>query len=400
MDMNRANITGQHIRPTIKAFVAYVCLLAITANCNATELETRMKKLEDQYRNIPPIHFEANQTITFDGPADKRVMKTVYTYWGQEEKYRTDFSFIDEIDPKNTKTLNFAYNGQRFQRLDLSGSILNYRKEDINITPGLPHNPMIYPLIYSRAFLLDPKIKGTHLRLKDLDSDSLWNSLLTNSKVIQHDKSNGTMMVELSYKGNGDQYTYHLHFGKTPDYIPQRVDVIAKDGKTVSIVTINEFQSVESQGKISYWPKVISFQINMPDGKILLQSTVTSLELSKELPPGIFDLDFARADVVWDDDLEIALKTPRGNIPYPEMLTHAEMSILNNSDPIAEAKEKIDEAENHKSSPHDKNLDATVASQTSLRPKRKYIMYFGIGAILAIALTCTFLHGRAKKSKT
>lgn len=128
------------------------------------------------------------------------------------------------------------------------------------------------------------------------------------------------MVVELSMKGSGD-IGYRVHFGQDPDYMPIQITAFSEKGK--SIVKIDEYYSIEVNEKRTYWPKSVKHESSKAkNGKVVkmyMDTTIRTLELGKELPPGIFELDFTRADLVWDDDLEMAVKHPKGYVRTPDL---------------------------------------------------------------------------------
>jgi len=303
------------------------------ANTN-NNAKDKVKSLILQYQNIPSVHFIAEQKTFFNGPtdADKRTHENKYEYWGNAEKYRSTFSSSDTMDGEKLIDVDVAYNGEKFQRFDASSLIMNYRQEDINITPSFPHNPMIYPVIFCRPFLLSPEDKGSHLRLKDINNDTLLKSVLENCIAIDEDTA------KIQTKFGNQTYIYYLYFDGGSGSLPRKIELFADNQKMLSI-DFNEFFTDPKDEKIN-WPKSNKYTVHLKDGEIILDSNLSVFELEAKIHDGVFDLDHTKAKYIWDDDLELAVKRTMDRVPFPSLLedTSDQQNISHEQINIAKAK--------------------------------------------------------------
>ncbi len=279
--------------------------------CNADSLDLRLKALREQYQAVSSVRFEADMDTVF--LSSNRSLFTTYGYWGQGERYRTDLFATNESHTKRKEMISIAYNGERFQRLDLKDSFLNYCRGDRSVTPSLSPNPALSPVRFLLPYVANAEEDGVHLRFKDLSSDELWSKAAAHTRVVQGADAGGPMVVEFLGQNGGD-VCYEVRFGDHPNHMPTQVIELSEIGK--AIVKIGEYYPVELNGKMTYWPQSITTDIvvsGVPGAHA--QVTVKPMEFNEEPPPGVFDLDFTRASLVWDDDLKVAVKHPSGDVP-------------------------------------------------------------------------------------
>jgi len=300
------------ISKKLKNLFALVTLgMLFPSICAGNELLRRLQLLRLNYSHAPTVHFKASSIISIgeEGIGEKQTGLVSYEYWGEGGKYRVNYSSKARDSGKMFRDHSIAYNGERFQNFDIIASEFNFRAKDISYTPEVSPNLMLYPVRF-----LSPgwRKQGAHLRFKDLSDDKLWDYVYSSAKPISNKDTTGGLAFELpgGYM-QGLEFTCHVFLGSDPDYMPVKIVRFSNDRSMVMTLEINDYHTVQIDGKKTYWPKSVRSQI-IERGEVVLreETTLQKLALGDDLPPGIFNLDFSMADVVQDDDSRTTLRTP------------------------------------------------------------------------------------------
>ena len=285
------------------------------------QLSPRFQKLRENYQHLPPIHFAVDIGMFFlpnEGSQERRIV-THYEYWGEGQKYRIDTSLSRDNDPEGGKgkQITYAYDGDRFQRFDITRSELNYSKKETATLPEIVPDPMLYPVLFMSPGVERP---GERLRFKDLQDDAAWERILKSVRAGQ--STNGWLVAKIPAGRLGDKEChFRIYFGQDPNFMPRKIERVSEDGNVSARFTIEEYVVVNANGKNTYWPKAVRFE-TIVDGNVQIncETTLRMLDIGTPLPPGVFTIDHTLADTVWDDDVQIAVKTKKSFRVSPGIL--------------------------------------------------------------------------------
>jgi hypothetical protein len=179
----------------------------------------------------------------------------------------------------------------------------------------------------------------------------LWlEHILREAKVVSNGDSGNGFVFEIparkSLDSKGGFDMYRVHFGENPDYMPIKIVGLRSDDSASITFTINEYQVVDYKGDRTYWPKSVTTEIMA--NKIVTfvdKTTIKKLDVGKDIPPEIFTLDFTSADVVWDDDLEMPVKTKNMLEAYTPEMKDMLMYDFTDKDIVSHTTTKLDSNE-------------------------------------------------------
>ena len=281
------------------------------------DLAGRLKELKDQYQSIDSIHLKASTDATVDlaliggEPGTTDVVHNTYEYWAKDRNYRFKSFYESKTMPR--MHWDVAYNGTFFQMYDREISRFTFGREDKDPVPMAPVNPLYHPLTFlSRN---DDNCRTCTLKLIDVTNDNIWEKKIAKAKLITtSDQTPGQMVAE--FPGgvmDGKDFVFHVYFGDNPDWLPVRINRVETNGTVITSTVIEEYESVTIDGRILYLPKSVDWTLPSEEGRlpIRFRTNVEQCQINKELPPDIFTIDYSSADIVWDDDLRVFLKTEK-----------------------------------------------------------------------------------------
>jgi hypothetical protein len=125
-----------------------------------------LENLRRKYAEINSVHIAADAKIALYG-SKFTVGLGSFEYWAQGNRYR--YSCRTDKSLKLATDLDVAYNGERFQFLDLRAGTLSYRSlDEVRSTAALP-NPLFLPVEYLSKE--DDDCVLCRLRLSDMKSN-------------------------------------------------------------------------------------------------------------------------------------------------------------------------------------------------------------------------------------
>jgi hypothetical protein len=272
---------------------------------------TSLENVRNKYAEINSVHLVADAKIVIFG-ARFAVGVGSFEYWAQGNEYR--YKCRTDKSLKLATDLDVAYNGERFQFLDLRSGTLSYRlSDDVRSTAALP-NPLFLPVEYLSKE--DDDCSLCRLRLTDMKANNeRWN---TRSQGLREKRQyDGTGVVtdlempggvvqkrpfkiRLKMKGDGEE-----------DLWPAQIEKVDPEGHILeSIVFSNPMDK-------RFLPLPRDILITTFDDKgnlaLRLEYSVRVLEINHLLDKEVFRISFDEAETVWDSDGRRFVKEKKSN---------------------------------------------------------------------------------------
>ncbi|HEV7798214.1 MAG TPA: hypothetical protein VGO73_08670 [Pyrinomonadaceae bacterium] len=273
-----------------------------------------LENLRRRYAEVNSVHLVADAKIVLYG-VNFAVGLGSFEYWEQDKQYR--YKCRTDRSLKLATDVDVAYNGERFQFLDLRSGTLSYRSsDDFRSIAALP-NPLFLPVEYLSKE--DDDCGLCRLRLSELKSENeRWASRARalELKVRQYD-SNGVITdlempggtiqkhlfkIRLRMKGKAEENTW-----------PSEIDKIDQDGHVLASVVFNNFMD----NSMLPVPRDTSITVFDDKGNLALrlEYTVKLLEINQRLQNDVFNISFDDAESVWDSDGKKFVKEKRSKAP-------------------------------------------------------------------------------------
>lgn len=307
-----------HVSIPIVAFV--LSLLPATVGFAASP-EDVLGKVRDSYLQLGNMHVKVNTvTLTMSSGREGPAQNGRFEYWSDGEKrYRIESRFQGRV-PQELIDWSVAYDGSRYQQLEKQTSLLTYGKKRQNVLPLIPPNALFNPVM----FLLSPQEASQAVRLDiaEIRDDARWKALCARATVASN--GNGETVVTLRTPGEEtsarDTATTTItmcsqegltHLPRIIEYPPDKHGIVTR-------VIIDDYQSVQIKGYQRSLPKTTRV-LAIQDGKVVCSyhATIEALDVGMPVPPGIFTLDASKANTVYDEDVQVFIKT-LGGFRLPE----------------------------------------------------------------------------------
>lgn len=312
--MKTMSLTSHTSRHILRLTIAFLSVSIISAAATAISAVATAQDLADvlgQFKSISSIHFAAsvdaglvaNATCCADIEPDS-VIEGTFEYWAADGKYR----FNSYMDPTKYPGMDcqVAYDGQYFQLLQNSESILTFSSQDnANAVMMLP-NPLLqllqfrYPLTDANAQL--------RLRLKDVISDVTPAEFLNVNWVTVEEA--GRVLERAEFPGGtyqGQTYVHHVLVEPGIRNKPIRIDRVSVDGTTLTSTQFAHYFRITTANGPTYWPRSVIISVSDAQGVKVgkMSFVITNFSLDGAILQEAFTISTEGVQTVWDDDLEV-----------------------------------------------------------------------------------------------
>lgn len=300
---------GSNVRNAIVS-VPMAAILCLSCCARADTLDLVFEHLRANYSRVPPLHFRALETTEIMWADGNKRSSGRYEYWQEGNMYRVDYERRDSSLDKSSHEVQLAYDGRRTQWYDNNGNILRYQRKAYISTPSFPPNPAVYPARFCQNFISNYQL-GRQLQVQELADESLWNSIRAHAFLSSETDPEGRIMVDIECPAGSRVSLCRVWIDKDVGWMPVRVDELGKQGELLTSTRIKDWLTTNSDGKIMYWPRTIEYEEHPnPRTTVRLTSVTEELTCGGSIEPDVFQLDVTKAVLVWDDDIEMALKRP------------------------------------------------------------------------------------------
>lgn len=306
------------VSPTYFPRVSSICWLAVctawlAAPSFAQDGDPDLREVVEQFQSVSSLHFTASVDLrVFSADlvgccvgiaADGTVISGKMEYWAAGDMYRLN-SYMDPAKYPGMDS-EFAYDGQHFQLLLKSGSVLTYSAQDnASVVIMLP-NPLLELLQFRYPFT--EANAGLRLRLKDVISDQIpeefWNVNCVNVE------ENGQVLERAEFPGGtyqGQQYVHHVFTLPGSRNKPLRIDWVTTEA-TISSAEFSHYFRVATTSGPTFWPRSVILRAFDSQGKRAAEMSfvITDFSVNAAIPQEIFTISTVGVQTVWDDDLQM-----------------------------------------------------------------------------------------------
>lgn len=312
-------LRGKTWTPAVLAIVLFVAAGTIYAawfsqernKLNKGKAVVALENLRRKYTSVNSVHIVADAKITVYG-GNFAVGRGSFEYWAEGFRYRIKCSTDKPL--KLNSDVDIAYNGERFQFLDVAAGTLSFSStEDFRSHAALP-NPFFLPVDFlSRS---DDDCGLCKLRLSDVKSENeRWSrrAQALEKKAERYDSSNN-LVTELEMPGGTTQKTpfnlrVTMHGPDEETAWPLQIEKIDLNRRVRASVSFKDYQ----ESSPLRLPRDIAVIVYDEKGNptFRLEYTVTLTEINQQLDPGIFTISFDDAEGVWDSDKMLFVKENR-----------------------------------------------------------------------------------------
>lgn len=270
-----------------------------------------LENLRQQYASINSIHIVANAKIVVYGQKFA-VGDGSFEYWAEGTRYRVKCRTDKQL--KLSSDVDIAYNGERFQFLDLASGILSYRStDDFRSYAALP-NPLFLPVDFMSHS--DDECRLCSLRLSDMKfNNERWNSRARALRVMARDyDTKDGMITDLEMPGGTFKKTpfklrVRMQGSDEERSLPSQIERIDSAGRVRASIS---FKSIVENDSLRL-PREMLIKVFDEKGNLTfrLEYLVTLLEINQPLDKKTFTIDFDDAEGVWDSDAKKFIKEKR-----------------------------------------------------------------------------------------
>ena len=318
------------------------CVLALQPPVCADIARDNLVKALGEYRLFRTLHCVFRTTVSFP-PEGIRNASEMQEFWSDGDKYR----ILDQ--PDNALKMpgmawDVRWNGERFQRFNISGSVLS-----TSVHQSLGFYVAQPQVLVPFSFLNGGAESGySMVTLSDLRSDQ-------SLKRLQAVHAVGQDSSQAEFPGGkifGANYTCRIFFGRSPSFLPIKIQKIYSNGNILDDLKIS-YQPVKCDGGLVYLPSETVETSRKPDQQItaIAINKVVLIELNKQIPAEIFTMDYLRARTVIDLDVRWRTEHLAGATTVPSRTgsptpgpSNEELKLVIVADPASDFKWSLAEA--------------------------------------------------------
>lgn len=290
---------------------AGICAACLTAATFAQDGSLGLADILEQFQSVSSLHFAASADATLLTSAVCCVDIEVNTaiegtmeYWAAGDMYRLK-SYMDPAKYPGMDS-QVAYDGQHFQLLLNSGSLLTFSAQDnASVVMMLP-NPLL-ALLQFRYPLTDANAQF-RLRLKDVINDVTPDEFWNVNWVIVEEA--GRVFERAEFPGGtyeGQPYVHHVFVEPGTQNKLVRIDRVSSEGAVLTSAEFSHYVRIDTPTGPTFWPKsVILTTFDVQGNPVAKMSfVITELSLNAAIPQEIFTISTVGVQTIWDDDLQM-----------------------------------------------------------------------------------------------
>jgi len=303
--------------------LCWAALVTVRSPASSGESDQRIAAVLTQQQtylqSITSLQFDARSVVEYGealqaaGVPAARI-ENALRFATSGARFRAESTYGNPAIPR-TKTLTVAFDGEKYQTLDmLSTTTLSVTRSRAKDKPY----PGMHPLVLIYGWALRP---GHEHSLAQLQYGDVWSQLSADVVSCTEVTKTGISAIENSgielkltsppAGSSADQTTYEVIFASEFDYLPVYCKTVLPDGFTLeSQVTATE--TVPSNIGPIRIPRRVEWVSRLSDGRLsdagCLEIDTSTLKVNKPIDDGVFTIPLSSADRFIDEDIGVTIR--------------------------------------------------------------------------------------------